>query len=60
VICSVRSIECSIIDSYRLIPFVFLPQLDIAQLEDLEKSIFTKLKNKGILDDDFWSVKKRY
>ena len=44
-ICSVRCIECSVIDDYRLIPAVFLPPMTEKQLEKLEKRIFEKLKN---------------
>ena len=44
-ICSVRCMECSVIDDYRLIPFVFLPPMTEKQLEQLERRIFEKLKD---------------
>ena len=43
-ICTVRCVECGVNDSYRLIPFIFLPSMSADQLEILEKGIFDKLK----------------
>lgn len=42
-VCSVRCIECGTIDSYRLIPFVFLPALTKKQVEKMEERIFERL-----------------
>ncbi len=63
-ICSIRCVECSVKNSYRLIPFIFLPRLTVAQMEKIEEKIFKRLRDSGKFEDceiprDFVSLKKQ-
>ena len=63
-ICSIRCVECSVKNSYRLIPFIFLPRLTAAQMETIEEEIFKRLRDSGKFEDceiprDFAALKKQ-
>lgn len=49
-VCAIRCIQCSTINKYRLIPFVFLPPLSEMQIEEIERYIFRKFK--GIIQEE--------
>ena len=48
---AVRCIECSTIDNYRLIPFIFLPPLTERQIEKIENRIFAIFLGAGIFNE---------
>ena len=51
-VCSIRCFPCSVNSKYRIIPFLFLPDLSDEQIDQIERVIFRKINVFSTKDED--------